>query len=176
MDAEKEMIEKERAISEVRLACYQFADLYYFFVKVLREEFGEEKTMELCRKALYARGYERAMDMRARAERQGIKGTPENINSLKDIPYLGWVKSYGNKHCPYGESWLERIAAEPWFRKFASYYCDVNDTTVGEVFLQDHSHKILKNVVNGDATCARSYYPDKKVADGEYTYADSAPE
>ena len=171
MVEEKEMIGKEKAIAEVRLACTQFADLYYFFVKILREEFGEEKTMELCRKALFARAYERAMDMRRRSAEQGVQGTPENINSFKDIPYLGWVKAYGNKHCPDGESWLMRIESEPWFRAFASYYCDVNDTTVGEVFLQDHSHKILQNVVNGDKTCTRSYFPDKKVAVGEYTYA-----
>jgi len=169
-----ETIDKDKAISEVRLACSQFADLYYFFVKILREELGPETAKELCRKALFARAFERGMAMRAKAAAQGIKGTPENINSFKDIPYLGWVKAYGKHHCPYGESWLQRIEAEPWFREFASFYCDVNDTTVGEVFLQDHSHKILKNVVNGDATCARSYYPDPKVADGEYTYADRA--
>lgn len=174
MGEAEERIEKSKAVSEVRLACTQFADLYYFFVKALREEFGDEKTMDICRKALFARAHERGMEMRERAAARGVRATPENINSFKDIPYLGWVKALGNRHCPYGESWLRRIEGEPWFRAFASYYCDVNDTTVGEVFLQDHSHKILQNVVNGDPTCTRSYFPDKKVSDGEYTYADRA--
>lgn len=169
-----EMIEKERAVQEVRLACRQFAELYYFFVQTLRAELGEEEAKRLCTKALYDRAYERGMQMRAEAEARGVRGAPENINSFKDIAYLGWDKSLGRDHCPYGASWIRRIEQEPWFREFAALYCDVNDTTVGEVFLQDHSHKLLKNVVNGDETCQRSYYPDEKVAAGEYTYAEAA--
>lgn len=169
-----EMIEKERAVGEVRLACRQFAELYYFFVRTLREEFGDEEAKRLCTKALFERAHERGMQMRGEADEKGVKGTPENINSFKDIAYLGWVKSMGRNHCPYGEAWIERIEQEAWFREFASLYCDVNDTTVGEVFLQDHSHRLLKNVVNGDETCLREYYPDEKIASGEYTYAKAS--
>lgn len=165
-----EMIEKQGAVNEVRLACYQFADLYFFMARQLREEFGDETAIRMCTKILFDRACDRALDMRRRAEEQNTECTLENIKEFKDIPYLGWVPELGRNHCPYGEAWIEKIDANPWFKPYALLYCDVNDTTVGEVYLQTHSHRITKNVLNGDSRCDRVYFTDENVAKGIYTY------
>ncbi|OYO87102.1 hypothetical protein B7359_18055 [Clostridioides difficile] len=75
-------------------------------------------------------------------------------------------------HCPYGASWLLRFEENPWFKKFASLYCDVTDTTVAEVFTGDTSHKITKNILWGDKSCERIYFHDDKVSEGKYTYGN----
>lgn len=61
-----ETIDKDYAIEEVRMACKHFGDLYFYFSKVLFEEFGEDKTSEILRKVLFERSEERAIAMRER--------------------------------------------------------------------------------------------------------------
>ncbi len=82
--------------------------------------------------------------MRERAHENGDELIADNIISTTDVPFLGWVPEFEELHCPYGASWLLRFEENPWFKKFASLYCDVTDTTVAEVFTGDTSHKITK--------------------------------
>ena len=86
----KDTVSKEQAVGEVRNMAFQFADLYYAFVKVLREKYGDEEAFELAQRALYLRASERAQKMIVRAEREGVSRTPENINKMSDVSYLGW--------------------------------------------------------------------------------------
>ncbi|MDO4740644.1 MAG: hypothetical protein Q4A66_08265, partial [Eubacteriales bacterium] len=161
---------KQRAVDEVRMMAIQFADLYFAFASELREEYGEEAALKLTQRILYKRAVERAEKMIERARELGLARTPENITKTSDVPYLGWDKSLGADHCPYGMAWNRHIARHEWFRRFAQMYCDVTDTTIAEVFTGDCSHALYKNVVLGDEDCLRRYYPDAQVAAGKHTY------
>lgn len=166
----REMIEKQRAVDEVRMMAVQFADLYFAFVCELRDTFGEEEALRLTHRVLYKRAAERAEKMIKRAEELGLARTPENITKTSDVPYLGWDKSLGVNHCPYGMAWNRHIAENEWFRKFARMYCDVTDTTIAEVFTGNCSHELYENVVLGDGDCLRRYFPDAEVAAGKRSY------
>ena len=165
-----EQIEKSSAVEEVGKMAYQFADLYFAFVAELRERLGEEAALRMAQEVLYRRAKERAEEMIERAEKEGVPRIPDSITKVSDVPYLGWDKSRGCDHCPYGTAWNRRIAEYPWFRPFARLYCDVTDTTIGEVFTGSYSHKLLKNVVLGDESCERVYFPSEDVKQGKYTY------
>ena len=171
---EKETVSRKQAVEEVRNMAFQFADMYFAFVKVIREKFGEEEAADIAQRVLYMRASERAEKMIRKAEEEGTERTPENINRLSDVSYLGWDSSYGIETCPYGAQWNRRIAEEPWFRKFASLYCDVTDTTIAEVFTADSSHRLYKNVVLGDDSCERIYFPSDEVRRGKRTYDPDA--
>ncbi len=163
-------IKLDYAAEQVRMLAVQLADLYFEFVKELYEELGDERTERIVTKVLYTRAKERALEMIRRGEEKGLARTPENIRNTSDVPYCGWVGALGRDHCPYGVAWNRRIEDYPWFRKYAALYCDVTDTTIGEIYTGDHSHKLHKNVVLGDESCERSYFPDADVAKGIYTY------
>ena len=171
---EKETVSRKQAVEEVRNMAFQFADMYFAFVKVIREKFGEEEAADIAQRVLYMRASERAEKMIRKAEEEGAERTPENINRLSDVSYLGWDSSYGIETCPYGAQWNRRIAEEPWFRKFAALYCDVTDTTIAEVFTADSSHRLYKNVVLGDDSCERTYFPSDEVRRGNRTYDPDA--
>lgn len=170
----EEMISRRQAVDEVRMMAVSFAELYFAFVRDLRDEFGEEHALKIARRVLYNRAKERAEAMIRRAEREGIERVPENIRDTSDVPYLGWDLCLGRDHCPYGMAWNRRIGEHLWFRKFAALYCDVTDTTIAEVFTGNCSHRLYENVVLGDERCLRRYYPDEKVAAGVHTYAPEA--
>ena len=166
-----EMISRQRAIDEVRMMAYQFADLYFAFVDELRTEFGEDVALKIAQKVLYRRACERAEKMIERAKELNLERTPENIRNTSDVPYLGWDLSLGVDHCPYGTAWNKHIAEHEWFRPFARLYCDVTDTTIAEVFTGNCSHELYENVVLGHQNCLRTYFPDPEVAQGKRTYA-----
>ena len=167
---EKETVSRERAVGEVRNMAFQFAEMYYAFVRELRDRFGDEEALDIARKVLYTRARERAEKMIVRAEKEGAERIPENINRMSDVSYLGWDPSFGIDTCPYGATWNNRIKEDPGFRKFACLYCDVTDTTIAEIFTGNCSHRLYKNVVLGDDSCERTYFPSEEVKAGRTTY------
>ncbi len=166
----EEQISRDFAVNEVRNMAFQFSDLYFTFVSELRERFGEDEALEIATRVIFRRAAERAFDMIRRAEIEGIARVPENIIKMTDVPFLGWDASLGRETCPYGAAWNRRIAENPWFQRFACLYCDVTDTTIAEIFTGDCSHKLYHNVLLGDDTCEREYFPSETVKRGEYTY------
>ncbi|MGI6608453.1 MAG: hypothetical protein ACOX1F_05705 [Erysipelotrichaceae bacterium] len=167
---DNEMILKTTAIKQVRNMAFSFAELYFSFVLKLYTEFGDETATETVTDILFKRAKERALIMIEKAKKFKMERIPENINVLSDVPRLGWDETAGCKHCPYGVVWVNRIKQYPWFRKYASLYCDVTDTTIAEVFTGCYSHKIIKNVVLGDDCCQREYFLSDRVKEGIYTY------
>ena len=168
------MSEKEINLSQeaksVRALAVQYADLYFEFVKQIRDAVGDELCRKIVSMALFNRAVERANGSIERAEASGKERTWQNINVVTDVPLCGWVAELGSDHCPYGMAWNERIKDNPWFREYAALYCDVTDTTIGEVFTGDHTHKLYENVVLGDDNCRRIYTPDENVKSGILTY------
>ena len=166
----EETINRAFAVGEVRNMAFQFSDLYFTFVTEQRERLGEEETVQIATHVIFRRAAERALDMVRRAKEQGVARVPENIIKMTDVPFLGWDESLGRDTCPYGAAWNRRIAENPWFRRFACLYCDVTDTTIAEIFTGCCSHKLYRNVVLGDETCEREYFPSDEVKTGKYTY------
>lgn len=171
MNNEQE-ISRSYAVSEVRNMAFQFSDLYFTFAAQLRDHLGEEEALKIAQEVLFRRAAERALDMVRRAEEQGVARVPENISKMTDVPFLGWDASFGRETCPYGAAWNRRIAENPWFQRFACLYCDVTDTTIAEIFTGNCSHKLYRNVLTGDDSCEREYFPSEAVERGEYTYGD----
>ena len=167
---ESNTVSRQQAVGEVRNMAFQFADMYYAFVKVLRDRYGDEEALDIARRVLFMRAKERAEKMIVKAGEEGVERTPENIHDMSDVSYLGWDPSFGVDTCPYGAAWNRRIKDDPEFRKFACLYCDVTDTTIAEVFTGDCSHRLYKNVVLGDDSCERTYFPSEEVKNGVITY------
>lgn len=167
---ESNTVSRQQAVGEVRNMAFQFADMYYAFVKVLRDRYGDEEALDIARRVLFMRAKERAEKMTVKAGEEGVERTPENIHDMSDVSYLGWDPSFGVDTCPYGAAWNRRIKDDPEFRKFACLYCDVTDTTIAEVFTGECSHRLYKNVVLGDESCERTYFPSEEVKNGVITY------
>lgn len=166
-----EVVSKEESVTEVRKACRQFAMQYFHFSKTLYEEFGEAKALELIQKAMFELAVDRSGQVRKNAAEKGV--SEFNLDTWRmnwDLPFSGWVRSYGRNCCPYAETWVGYFKKYPWFQKFASLYCDIVDTTVIENFSGTMSHRITKNVLNGDEFCAREYFESDYVKNGQFTY------
>lgn len=160
-------------VEEVRKACRQFAMLYFHFSKTLVEELGEDKATKLIQKAVFELSLERSEQMREKAVGLGLEPKFENFGAVSDLPFIGWKgwePSMGGVRCPYAETWLKYYEKYPWFKLLAPLYCDVIDTTNIENYSRTHSHRITKNLVKGDPSCERVYYPDENVESGVFTY------
>ena len=160
-------------LKDVRLACRQFAMLYFHFCKSLREAMGEEEAFTLVQKTLFNLSLDRTDKARKRAAEQGLETTLENFSKVNDLPYVGWFlwdPAMGGVKCPYAEAWLEYFDKHPWFKRFASHYCDVIDTTNMENFTRTLSHKITKNLLWEDSECAQEYFESDDVKKGILTY------
>lgn len=168
--SETKTIEYEIAVNEVRKACRQFAMLYFHFAKTLKEEVGQEKAKELVQKAIFELSLDRTDQLRENAEERGLDFSQESFRKVSDLPRLGWDKTLGRNHCPYAETWVKYYEKHPWFKELAPFYCDIIDTTNIENFTGKLSHRITRNVLKGDETCDRIYFPSKEVEKGEFTY------
>jgi hypothetical protein len=165
--------EKTATVAEVRLACRQFAMLYFHFCKVLVDTLGEEDALPLVQKAVFELSLDRSDGARERALSQRLAFTLENLNKVNDLPWIAWKEwdpDGGEVQCPYAQQWLSYYREYPWFKKFASLYCDVIDTTNIENFSRTTSHKITKNLLWGDSACTREYFESDTVKEGIFTY------
>ena len=164
-------ITKKESIAEVRKACRQYAMLYFHFAKTLYEAFGEEKAMELIQKAVFELAIDRSGQVRSKAAEKGV--VDFNLEAWRknwDLPFSGWVRSYGRNCCPYAEIWVKYYEKYPWFKKLAPFYCDIIDTTLIENFSGTLTHRITKNLLKGDEVCEREYFQSADVKNGKFTY------
>ena len=161
-------------LHDLRLACKQFAMLYFHFCKTLRDALGEEKAVPLARKTVFELSLDRTNKARERAAALALETTVENFPKVNDLPQIAWScwePSMGGVRCPYAEVWLEYFRENTWFKRFASLYCDVIDTTNTENFTRTTSHKITKNLLWGDASCEHEYFESEAVKNGKFTYS-----
>ena len=160
-------------LNDLRLACRQFGMVYFHFCKCLRDALGEEKALPLVQQTIFEFSLDRTDGARERAAAQGLETTLENFPKVNDLASAGWTHwrpEMGGYECPYAEVWLGYFPANPWFKSFASLFCDVIDTTNIENFSRTLSHKITKNVLWGDAACEREYFESDAVKKGAFTY------
>lgn len=168
-------VDKKLMVDQIRLAARQFAMLYFHFVKVLYEQFGAEKAKDLVRQTVFEQAVDRSDILREKALAAG-KGTDtvEDFMSDIDLPLCGWIPQWGKNHCPYAEIWREYIEKYPWFSEFATFYCDVIDTTTIENFTRHLSHRITQNVIIEGESCKRKYFESDDVKGGKLTYDKKA--
>jgi hypothetical protein len=160
-------------VKEVRKACYQFALQYFHFCKTLVDSLGEEKALPIVQKTIFGLSIDRSNKMRDKAKELGLETTLENFGKVTDLArsgWDGWTPDQGGVKCPYAEVWLTYYDEHPWFKRFASLYCDVIDTTNIENFTRTTSHRITKNLLWGDDECSRQYFESEQVKQGIFTY------
>lgn len=160
-------------VKEVRKACYQFALQYFYFTKTLVDTLGKEDALSAVRKAIFKLSIDRSNRMREKARELGLETTLENFGKVSDLArsgWDGWTPELGGVKCPYAEIWLTYYDENPWFKQFASLYCDVIDTTNIENFTRTTSHRITKNLLWGDDECTREYFESEQVKQGIFTY------
>jgi hypothetical protein len=166
-------MDNDAGIRELRLACRQFAMLYFHFCKALVETLGEEAALPLVQKAVFTLSLDRTGRTRAKALAQGLEPTWENFSKVNDLPsaaWEGWDPGMGGCRCPYAETWLGYFDTAPWFKPFASLYCDVIDTTNIENFSRTTSHRLTRSLLWGDPVCEREYFESEAVKRGVFTY------
>ncbi|MCL1993858.1 MAG: L-2-amino-thiazoline-4-carboxylic acid hydrolase [Spirochaetes bacterium] len=164
-------------LTDLRLACKQFAMLYFHFCKTLKDAFGADKALPIAQKAVFEFGLDRTDRARERAAALGIETNVENFPQANDLPsiaWTGWKQEMGGVRCPYAEVWLGYFEANAWFKPFASMYCDVIDTTNIENFTRTTSQKITKNLLWGDDCCEREYFESAAAKEGKYSYGERA--
>nr|MDD6336372.1 hypothetical protein [bacterium] len=168
-------VDKKLMVEQIRLAARQFAMLYFHFTKVLYEAYGAEKAKELVRQTVFDQAVERSDLMRQKAVAEGkATDTVADFMSVIDLPLCGWIPQWGEDHCPYAEVWRGYIEQYPWFQEFATFYCDVIDTTTIENFTKHMSHRITNNVITQGQSCEREYFDSESVREGRYTYQGKA--
>jgi hypothetical protein len=168
-DAAKDIVE----LKDLRLACKQFARLYFNLSKTLSDALGEETAFTLVQKTIFGLSLDRTDRAREQAAILGFETTLENFAVVNDLPAIGWSgwkPEMGGVRCPYAEVWLEYLKDNSWFKRFASLYCDVIDTTNIENFTRTTSHKITKNLLWGDSDCDHEYFESDAVKEGNYSY------
>jgi hypothetical protein len=166
-----------QAVLEVRKASRHFAMLYFHFCKTLVSKFGEEEALDTVTRSLFDLAVDRTDPIRERALKEGLDLGAEKFREINDIAYLGWKgwnKEMGGVRCPYAETWLGYFEENPWFKPFATLYCNVIDTTSIENYSRSLSHRLLKNLLWGDESCEREYYPSEAVQNGKFTYENKA--
>jgi hypothetical protein len=160
-------------LKDLRLACRQFAMLYFHFCKSIKTALGEDAAFSVVRETIFNLSLDRTDRTRKRAIEQGLEPTVGNFPKVNDLPQAAWSlwkPEMGGVRCPYAEVWLAYLTEEPWFKRFASLYCDVIDTTNIENFTQTTSHRITGNLLWGDPCCEREYFESENVKKGILTY------
>jgi len=160
-------------LKDLRLTCKQFAMLYFNLCKTLKDDLGEEKAFLLAQKIVFGLSLDRTDRARERAAALGLETNLENFSVVNDLPAIGWSAwkpEMGGVRCPYAEIWLEYFSDNLWFKRFASLYCDVIDTTNIENFTRTTSHKITKNLLWGDSCCDHEYFESAAVKEGNLSY------
>jgi len=160
-------------LNDLRLACRQFAMLYFHFCKGLKDALGEDAAFPVVQEIIFNLSLDRTNRTRKKAIEQGLEPAVENFPKVNDLPQIAWSlwkPEMGGVRCPYAEVWLACFQEEPWFKRFASLYCDVIDTTNIENFTQTTSHRITRNLLWGDPCCEREYFESEDVKKGIFTY------
>ncbi len=164
-------VDRKLMVDQIRLAARQFAMLYFHVVKVLYETYGHDRAKDLVRQIVFEQGIDRSDILHEKAVRAGAgTSTVEDFRRDIDLPLLGWIPQWGRDHCPYAEVWRGYIEKYPWFQEFATFYCDVIDTTTIENFTGCLSHRITQNVIVSGESCERTYFTSEDVKKGRLTY------
>jgi len=176
-DAGKETYTVEEAVKQTRKGLRQFAMLFFHICKTLVERFGEDEAFPIAQQVVFSMSCDRAGQIRKRAESEGLPLTLDSFWQANDLPATGWDKwrpCMGGLKCHYAEVWLTYFPDNPWFKRFASMFCDVIDTTNIEVFSGTISHRITSNLLWGDEVCGHDYFVSENVQNGKLTYGTRA--
>lgn len=157
---EEKLISEEEAVRDVRIVAERLAMLYYYFVKNLARELGEEKALELTDKVIAEYGADCGLRAKAAVEEQGYPVDLAHHHFSHELPGHGWQgqtvemsedsKVFRTDYCPFAAVWLE-YGRPDWGRhycwvdqaKFAAY--DENLCAVHECNLLDgDDHCLLK--------------------------------
>jgi len=178
MNNDNAPISREEALRQVNLALRRAALIYHYFSETVVTELGENRGLELIRKAVDAYGAHVGREAREKVTGMGRELTPENFPS--DLPETAWkterVTVEGEERvrvhdCPLAREWLE------WGdSKKSRLYCFVDQAKIKE-YNPDYEYVHIKNLLDGDPYCELAVRQVKPAGDAEETgKEDSAPE
>lgn len=162
-DSKQEMLTKDDAVQQIRLALRRAALIYHYFAKTLVEELGDEQGRELIKKAIESYGSHVGREAHRKAKGKELELTPENFES--DLPKYVWetdqVMVEGEKRshvhfCPLAAEWLSLGDA-----KTARLYCFVDQAKM-KAFNPRYKYVHLKNILDGDPFCELAVRPVDK--------------
>jgi len=153
-NSKQEMLTKDDAVAQIKLALRRAALIYHYFAKTLVEDLGEERGGELIKKAIESYGSHVGCEARRKAQEKNLDLKPENFES--DLPKYVWkteeIEIDGEKRsrvlfCPLAAEWISLEDA-----KTARLYCFVDQAKM-KAFNQQYEYLHLKNVLDGDPYC-----------------------
>ncbi len=152
-----EMVTKNDAKEDIKIIAKRLALVYYFFVKNLIEELGEEETERIVKKMIAQYGSYCGERVKEKVVGMNLELKAENYGKGKDLPALGWdislVESDENSltyefgNCPFAEQWKELN-----FEKWGRLYCYI-DQAKYSTFNSQLQCFHDENVLDGDKTC-----------------------
>lgn len=164
-------VDRKRMVDQIRKAARQFAMQYFHFCKTLYERYGHDVAKDIIRQTIHELAIDRTDQIRAISLAKGKKA--DNVTDFmsdNDLPFEGWIPEWGEDHCPYAETWRTYFNEYPWFKEFATFYCDVIDTSTIENYSKCLSHRITQNVLCKGTCCKREYFESEDVKEGRFTY------
>ena len=152
-----ELIAKEQAVEDVRILAERMAMLYYYFMKNIAAELGQEQAEKLTAKVIEEYGMECGKMALEKVSAKGKENTIANHAMSKDLPQCGWVvetlennknkKVVKTTYCPFAETW-KNLGCEKWGRM----YCYV-DQAKFKGYNAELTCVHNKNLLDGDDYC-----------------------
>ena len=139
----------------------RIARLYYWMVKDLIDEVGEEKAEKLIKKIIADYGEETGELARKTVEAQGLIPSMSNYKKSRDLPTVGWKsevlesteESFIKKttFCPFADAWKRNYPNEG-FEKWAKIYCSI-DRTKYQTYIPGCQSFCTENVMDNGEFC-----------------------
>ena len=163
MNEKEEGIPKKEALRQVKLGVRRAALIYHYFSKIVVEELGEKRGVELIKRAINAYGTHIGNAARDKTLAKGRPLIPENFES--DLPDLAWEgekvtadgeERYRVYNCPLAKEWIE-LGEQKWAR----LYCFVDQAKM-KGFNPGYEYVHIKNILDGDPYCELVVRPVSK--------------
>lgn len=153
---------------QVRLMARRTALLHFYFSKTLIDELGEQKGVQLIRKAVLAYGEHCGRAIRESVEAMGLPLTDENFDKIPDLPKYGWVMESNLlpggearpivRFCPLADT-FKQLGEEG--RRLGRLYCYV-DQGKQKAYNPEFDFIHTKNILDGDPYCEFLVRPHKE--------------
>jgi len=147
----------EQAARDVLILAERLAMLYHYFLKIMAEELGEERALDIADRAIAAYGADCGRRTKAKVEAAGQPNDLLHHHLGRDLPSQGWeveVQEADASHllirtsfCPLAAAWQE-LGRPDWGRR----YCRVDQAKYA-AYNEDLVCEHLENILDGAPAC-----------------------
>lgn len=154
-------MENNENLSNVLIMADRIARLYYWMVKGIVEEIGEERAEKVVEKIISDYGRETGELARKAVEEQKMVPSMSNYKMSRDLPTVGWKSEVlesteenfikKTTFCPFADSWKKHYPNEG-FEKWAKIYCSI-DRTKYQTYIPGCQSLCSENVMDNGEYC-----------------------